>query len=89
MASGAKKDVLQAKLNALGSKAIEKLEWVLENGEEDSSIIKAAEGVLDRIGYARVARQEVQQHVDLGITINHRFPAPIAHQGAIEIRHKG
>lgn len=66
---------LVAKLEGLGAKAIAQLEWVLDNEDDAGALIKAAESVLDRIGFGRQSKQEIQGQVDLGITIHHRFPS--------------
>ena len=65
---------LVEQLEGLGAKAIAQLEWVLDNDDDSNALIKAAESVLDRIGFGRQSKQEIQGQVDLGITIHHRFP---------------
>ena len=82
---------LVAKLEGLGAKAISQLEWVLDNDDDSNALIKAAEAVLDRIGFGRQSKQEIQGQVDLGITIHHRFPpAEIAGEAEpVKITHHG
>ncbi len=68
------KVALVEKLEGLGKKAIEQIEWVLDNEDDPSALLRAATEVLDRIGFAKSVKQEISGQVDMSITINHRFP---------------
>ena len=81
---------LVEKLEGLGKKAIEQIEWVLDNEDDSAALLKAATEVLDRIGFAKSVKQEIQGQVDLSITINHRFPqaAIVGEAIPVQITHR-
>lgn len=81
------REELQTKLEGLGLKAIEQLEWVLDNSDKPDALIKAAESVLDRIGFAKRTQHEVSIDGDVGITVEHRFPQQDADAITIERKH--
>lgn len=77
-----------ARLEGLGVKAIAQLERVLDEEEDSSVILRAAEAILDRIGFGRQSRQEIAGQVDLGIIIHHRFPALADEQEPLRVTHR-
>ena len=79
---------LVAKLEGLGAKAIAQIEWILANEENSGVVLKAAESILDRIGFGRQSTQEISGQVDLGIIIHHRFPALVDEQEPLRVTHR-
>lgn len=67
---------LETRLEGLGALAIEQLEWVMKNSDRPEALIKAAESVLDRIGFAKHTQQDITVEGEAGIVVEHRFPDP-------------
>jgi hypothetical protein len=65
---------LETQLEGLGAEAIDQLAWVLRNSDRPDALIKAAEAVLDRIGFTKKVQHEVNVDGEMGIEVIHRYP---------------